>query len=60
MSSSEQHRVSLRDFPGLVKTLRLGYDLGLAETPAASQAAELLERIALSTAAVAGSEMAQT
>ena len=38
---------SQRDFAGLGRVLRLGYDLGLAGNPAASQAAEMLERMAV-------------
>ena len=41
-----QRSASRRDFAALDKTLRLGHTLGLATTPAASQAAELLERVA--------------
>jgi hypothetical protein len=39
-------RAASRDFGGLREVLRLAYDLGLANTPAASQAAEMLQRIA--------------
>ena len=41
-----QRCASRRDFAALDKTLRLGQALGLATTPAASQAAELLGRVA--------------
>jgi hypothetical protein len=41
-----QRSASRRDFATLDKTLRLGHALGLATTPAASQANELLGRVA--------------
>lgn len=41
-----QRSVIRHDFAALDQVLRLGHTLGLAITPAASQAAELLERIA--------------
>jgi hypothetical protein len=41
-----QRKAAARDFKSLAQVLRLGYDLGLATTPAASQAAELLGRVA--------------
>ena len=41
-----RRRVKDRDFAGLYDLLRLAYDLDLAGTPAAGQAAELLERLA--------------
>jgi len=41
-----RRRVKDRDFGGLRDLLKLAYDLDLAGTPAASQAAELLERLA--------------
>ncbi len=41
-----QRRVAGRDFAGLNEVLRHGYNLGLADIPAASQAAELLQRVA--------------
>lgn len=41
-----QRRAAAHDFGGLNDVLRQGYDLELADTPAASQAAELLQRIA--------------
>ncbi len=41
-----QRCASRRDFAALDKTLRLGHTLGLTATPAARQAAELLERVA--------------
>ena len=41
-----QRSAARRDFTALDKILRLGHTLGLADTPAASQAAELLERVA--------------
>ena len=44
-----QRNAGRRDFAALDKTLRLGHSLGLATIPAASQAAELLERIAAYT-----------
>jgi len=39
-------RAARRDFGGLIELLKMAYDLGLANTPAASQAAEMLQRIA--------------
>jgi hypothetical protein len=42
-----QRQAAKRDFGSLDQVLRLGYDLGLAETPTASQAAEMLGRIAI-------------
>lgn len=42
-----RRKVKQRDFGGLHKLLVTGYDLGLADTPAASQAAEMLERLAV-------------
>ncbi len=41
-----RRRVKDRDLGGLHDLLKIGYDLDLASTPAASQAAELLERLA--------------
>ncbi|HEX3470166.1 MAG TPA: hypothetical protein VHT28_03185, partial [Silvibacterium sp.] len=41
-----RRRVATRNFGGLHDLLKLAYDLDLANTPAASQAAELLERLA--------------
>lgn len=41
-----QRSAGRRDFAALDKTLRLGHTLGLTTTPAASQVAELLERVA--------------
>jgi hypothetical protein len=41
-----RRRVAIRDFGGIHDLLRLAYDLDLADTPAASQAAELLQRLA--------------
>lgn len=40
-----ERKASERDFAGLAHVLRTGLELGLAATPVASQAAELLERI---------------
>ena len=40
-------RVKQRDFGGVAEVLRAGDALGLIDTPAASQSAELLERVAL-------------
>ena len=40
-----QRKAAAHDFSGLEQVLRLGYGLGLAEIPAASQAAELLQRV---------------
>jgi hypothetical protein len=45
-----------RDFAALEQVLRLGDSLGLTTTPAASQAAELLERVATFAATLPGSE----
>lgn len=42
-----RRRIAIRDFGGLHDLLKLAYDLDLASTPAASQAAELLQRIAI-------------
>jgi hypothetical protein len=42
-----QRRAARRDFSGLEALLRFGYQHALAATPAASQAAEMLERVAL-------------
>jgi hypothetical protein len=42
-----QRKAARRDFGGLEQVLRCGYDLGLAGTPAASQAAEMLQRLAI-------------
>lgn len=39
-----QRNAARRDLVGLEQVLRRGYDLGLAHTPIASQAAEMLER----------------
>jgi len=41
-----QRSAACRDFGALDKILRFGHTLGLADAPAASQAAELLERVA--------------
>jgi len=41
-----RRKASERDFVGLRELLATGYRLGLAECPAASQAAELLDRVA--------------
>jgi hypothetical protein len=41
-----RRRVAARDFGGLHDLLKLAYDLDLADTPAASQAVELLQRLA--------------
>jgi hypothetical protein len=46
LSIGFRRRVAARDFSGLRDLLKLAYDLDLANTPAASQAAELLERLA--------------
>jgi len=40
-----RRRIAGRDFAGLHELLKLVYELDLADTPAASQAAEILERI---------------
>jgi hypothetical protein len=40
-----RRKASQRDFAGLREVLAMGYKLGLADSPAASQAAELLERL---------------
>jgi len=40
-----RRRVSARDFSGLRDLLKIAYDLDLACTPAASQAAEMLQRL---------------
>ncbi|HXB55394.1 MAG TPA: hypothetical protein VN461_11460 [Vicinamibacteria bacterium] len=42
-----RRRASQRDFAGLREMLAMGYSLGLADSPAASQAAELLDRLAI-------------
>ncbi|MGA7312366.1 MAG: hypothetical protein WBX22_00215 [Silvibacterium sp.] len=42
-----RRRVATRDFKGLRDLLKLAYDLDLANAPAASQAAELLQRLAI-------------
>jgi len=42
-----RRRVKKRDFGGLRDQLKLAYDLDLADSPAASQAAELLQRLAV-------------
>ena len=41
-----RQKIKSRDFNGLHKLLATGYQCGLADNPAASQAAELLERLA--------------
>jgi len=41
-----RRRIAARDFAGLHELLKLAYELDLADSPAASQAAEILERIA--------------
>ena len=40
-----QRKASERDFAGMAQVLQIGFELGQAATPVASQAAELLERI---------------
>lgn len=42
-----RRKASLRDFAGLREVLAIGDKLGIADSPAASQAAELLERLAV-------------
>jgi hypothetical protein len=42
-----RRKVALRDFEGVRQVLATGYELGLAHSPVASQAAELLERVAV-------------
>jgi hypothetical protein len=42
-----QRKAARRDFAGLKHVLGHGYALGLAGTPMASQAAEMLERVAV-------------
>ncbi len=49
-----RRKASQRDFAGLRATLAVGYELGLANSPAASQAAELLERIAAAAPLLGG------
>lgn len=39
--------ISKREFGAVAKLLEIGYTVGLADTPASSQAAEMLERLAL-------------
>jgi hypothetical protein len=41
-----RRKIKQREFDAVHKLLQLGYALGLADTPAASQAAEILERLA--------------
>jgi hypothetical protein len=41
-----RRKVSQREFGAVRQLLKAGYDLGLADTPASSQAAEMLERLA--------------
>lgn len=47
LSMALRRRVRKRDFGGLRDLLQLADELGLADSPVASQAAELLERLAL-------------
>jgi len=42
-----RRRVCDRNFGGMRELLRVGYELGLTSSPAASQAAEMLERLAV-------------
>jgi hypothetical protein len=42
-----RRKVKQRDFAGLHQLLATGYGLGLADSPASSQAAEMLERLAI-------------
>jgi hypothetical protein len=42
-----RRRVRERDFDAVRELLRVGYALGLADSPASSQAAEMLERLAI-------------
>jgi hypothetical protein len=53
-----QRSAGQRDFAGVIRILRLGRDLGLASTPAASQAAEMLERVAICAAGVGSQKSA--
>lgn len=41
-----RRKIKQREFGAVHQLLKMGYDLGLADTPAASQAAEMLERLA--------------
>jgi hypothetical protein len=53
-----ERNAARRDFGGLDRVLRVGYDLGLAETPAASQAAEMLQRMAIYASTICAPEPA--
>ena len=47
-------RIAAHDFAAVARLLGVAVSLGLADTPAASQAAELLDRLALFSAALRG------
>jgi hypothetical protein len=46
LTTALRRRVRDRDFEGVRELLRTGYEWGFADSPAASQAAEMLERLA--------------
>ena len=46
LSMALRHKTKQRDFAAVHQLLSIGYSLGLADNPASSQAAEMLERIA--------------
>jgi len=46
LSIALRRKISQRQYGAVQQLLKMGYDLGLADTPASSQAAEMLERLA--------------
>ena len=47
LSIALSRKVRRREFDAVLELLRIGYESGLADTPASSQCAELLERLAI-------------